>query len=193
MAVDQKTNIYDTGMFVSQSDEQFFKTRAQLWATFKNGGYAERIDDAKFEEICDNTLLIAERCDKLAPDTSPKIPDWASVEPGTNANQKLRDIVYEQLRLRGWDKDTRRWPCDGREVTYAEQAEIELNRFIDKGFSSYFLITQDWTQWGRAQGWPFGPRGSAAGAFLSIVSSRALVVVIFSKRSVNNVRKRRLY
>ena len=166
MAVDQKTNIYDTGMFASQGDEQFFKSRAELWTTFKNGGYSEGIDDAKFEELCDNTLLIAERCDKLAPDTSPKIPDWSAVEPGVNANDALRAIVQEQLRLRGWDKDTTRWPCDGREVTYAEQAEIELNRFIDKGFSSYFLITRDWIRWGKEQGWIFGPRGSAAGSLV---------------------------
>ena len=166
MAVEQKTNIYDTNMFASQGDEQFFKSRADLWTTFKNGGYSEGIDDAKFEEMCDNTLLVADRCEKLAPDTSPKIPDWSAVEPGTNANDALRAIVQEQLRLRGWDKDTTKWPCDGREVTYAEQAEIELNRFIDKGFSSYFLITRDWIQWGRKQGWPFGPRGSAAGSLV---------------------------
>jgi DNA polymerase-3 subunit alpha len=166
MAVDQKTDIHDTNMFVSQGDEQFFKSRAELWVTFKNSGYSSGIDNAKFEEICDNTLLVAERCDKLAPDTSPKIPDWSTVEPGTNANDALRDIVQEQLRLRGWDKDTTKWPCDGRDVTYAEQAEIELNRFIDKGFSSYFLITRDWIQWGKKQGWIFGPRGSAAGSLV---------------------------
>jgi DNA polymerase-3 subunit alpha len=166
MAVEQKTNIYNKDMFASQGDEQFFKSRAELWTTFKNGGYSEGIDDAKFEEICDNTLLVADRCDKLTPDTSPKTPDWSTVEPGVNANDALRAIVEEQLRLRGWDKDTTKWSCDGREVTYAEQAEIELNRFIDKGFSSYFLITRDWIQWGRAKGWQFGPRGSAAGSLV---------------------------
>jgi DNA polymerase-3 subunit alpha len=166
MAVEQKTDIYDKNMFMSQGDEQFLKSRAELWATFKNGNYSDGIDDAKFEEICDNTLLIAERCNKLTPDTSPKIPDWSTVEPGTNANDALRDIVYQQLRLRGWDKDTTKWPCDGRDVTYAEQAEIELSRFIDKGFSSYFLITRDWIQWGKKQGWIFGPRGSAAGSLV---------------------------
>jgi DNA polymerase-3 subunit alpha len=159
MAVDQKTNVNDKNMFTSQSDEQYFKSRAQLWATFKNHGYAEGVSDAKFEEICDNTLLIADRCEVLSPDMSPKIPDWSAVEKGVNANARLREIVYEQLKLRGWDKDTKKWPCDGRMVTYAEQAEIELERFIDKGFSSYFLITRDWIQWGREKGWPFGPRG----------------------------------
>jgi len=166
MAVDQKTDIHDTNMFASQGDEQFFKSRAELWTTFKNGGYSNGIDDAKFEEICDNTLLVADRCEKLAPDTSPKIPDWSTVERGVNANEALREIVERELKRRGWDKDATKWPCDGRMVTYAEQAEIELNRFIDKGFSSYFLITRDWIQWGRAKGWPFGPRGSAAGSLV---------------------------
>ena len=166
MAVEQNTDINDGGMFASQSDEQYFKSRAQLWATFKNNGYNESVSDAKFEEICDNTLLVAERCEKLAPDTSPKIPDWSSVEKGVNANDALREIVDLELKRRGWDKDTKKWPCDGRDVTYAEQAEIELNRFIDKGFSSYFLITRDWIQWGKKQGWIFGPRGSAAGSLV---------------------------
>jgi hypothetical protein len=159
MAIEQKTNIYDPNLFYQSSDEQYFKSRADLWATFKNNGYSKRIDDSKFEELCDNTLLIADRCEKLNPDTSPKIPNWSDVEPGINANNALRDIVYEQLHLRGWDKNTEKWSCDGREVTYLEQAEIELARFIDKGFSSYFLITRDWIQWGRSNGWPFGPRG----------------------------------
>jgi DNA polymerase-3 subunit alpha len=166
MAVDQKTWIGDPNLFYTNSDEQYFKTRADLWATFKNNKYSERVDDRKFEEICDNTLLIAERCEKLSPDTSPKIPNWSDIEEGVNANKRLREIVDEQLRLRGWDKDQTKWFSDGRMVTYAEQAEIELNRFIDKGFSSYFLITRDLVQWGRNQGWPFGPRGSAAGSLV---------------------------
>jgi DNA polymerase-3 subunit alpha len=166
MAVDQKTSIFDKNMFQSQSDEQYLKSRAQLWETFKNNNYSHGIDDAKFEELCDNTLLIAERCEKLTPDTSPKIPQWSAIEPGVNVNERLREIVYERLRERGWDKDTTKWPCDGRQVTYVEQAEIELNRFIDKGFSSYFMITRDIIQWGRKQGWPFGPRGSASGSLV---------------------------
>lgn len=166
MAIEQGLDIYDNNLFSSDSDEQFFKTRAELWATFKNNDYSKGIDDRKFEEICNNTLLIADKCEKLAPDTSPKIPNWSSVERGVNENDELRRIVYEQLKKRGWDKDQRKWMCDGREVTYKEQADIELDRFIDKGFSSYFLITRDWIEWGRKHGWPFGPRGSAAGSLV---------------------------
>ncbi len=159
MAVEQKTNIYDPNMFQVNSDHQYFKTRAELWATFKNNDYSKSISDAKFEEICNNTLLVAERCNPLNPDTAPKIPDWGSVEPGVDAATELRRITHEALAATGLDKVTRRWPVDGREVTYAEQAEIELDRFISKGFASYFLITRDLLTYGKSRGWPFGPRG----------------------------------
>ena len=45
-------------------------------------------------------------------------------------------------------------------------SEIELNRFIEKGFASYFLITRDLVQYGRSNGWPFSPRGSAGGSLV---------------------------
>jgi DNA polymerase III alpha subunit len=59
-----------------------------------------------------------------------------------------------------------RWPIDGKMVTYIEQTEIELERFINKGFASYFLITHDLITWGKQQGWPFGPRGSSGGSLV---------------------------
>jgi DNA polymerase-3 subunit alpha len=166
MAIDQGTTVYDPNLFYINSEEQYFKTRAELWATFKNNGYASHVDDAKFEEICDNTLLVAERCEKLDPDTSPKIPSWSAVEPGANPESKLRNVVHAELKRLGWDKDKTKWFSDGRMVTYAEQAEIELNRFIDKGFASYFLITWDMILWGKSQNFIFGPRGSVGGSLV---------------------------
>jgi DNA polymerase III alpha subunit len=47
-----------------------------------------------------------------------------------------------------------------------DQAKIELKRFIDKGFASYFLITRDLVQYGKKRGWPFSPRGSAGGSLV---------------------------
>ena len=166
MAVDQKTTVDDPNLFSSNSEEQYFKTRAELWATFKNNAYSERVSDEKFEELCDNTLLVAERCEILKPDTSPKIPNWSSVEPGVDPAKELRKVVKEELVLRGLHRVKKKYPVDGRKVTYIEQAMIELDRFIDKGFASYFLITRDLIQFGRKHGWPFGPRGSAGGSLV---------------------------
>ena len=136
------------------------KTRAELWARFKNGGYSEGFDDGVFERMCNNTLLVAEKCQPFAVDTSPKIPEI------DNADNALRRAVAKSLKERGLDKCTDKFIIDGREVSYVQQAKIELDRFIDKGFASYFLITQDLVSFGREKGWPFSPRGSAGGSLV---------------------------
>jgi len=160
MAVAQDTTMDSPNLFHVNSSEQFMKSRAELWATFKNGGYSNGVGDSEFETMCDNTLLIADRCDPFEVDTSPKIPEI------DDADNEIRLITATALHVGGYDKDTRKFLIDGKEVTYVDQAKIELNRFIDKGFSSYFLITRELVAYGREQGWPFSPRGSAGGSLV---------------------------
>lgn len=161
MAIDQGKTINDTSLFHVNSDEQFFKTRAELWATFKNNRYSEKVSDAEFEIACDNTLLILERCKQFKPDSNPKTPIIK------NDGAILKDIVFNALKHKGLDKDTKKYLVDGKYVTYTEQAEIELDRFVSKGFASYFLITQDIVKFGKKHGWPFNPRGSAGGSLVN--------------------------
>lgn len=160
MAVSQGVTIDSPDLFHVNSDEQFFKTRAELWATFKNGEYSKGVDDRCFEEMCDNTAEIFDKCESVHIDNSPKIPNIDA------ADQKLTRLVAEGLRQRGLDKCTKKFLIDGREVTYQEQAQIELERFIDKGTSSYFLITSDLVQFGKKRGFSFSARGSAAGSLV---------------------------
>jgi len=160
MAVAQETTIDSPDLFHVNSDAQYMKSRAELWATFKNGKYSQGIDDRLFEQLCDNTLLIADRCEKFQADSAPKYPEILS------ADDRIRTIVAKQLRKRGLDTCTKKFVIDGHEVTYLQQAKIELQRFIDKGFSSYFLITRDLIQYGKKKGWPFSPRGSAGGSLV---------------------------
>lgn len=159
MAVAQGLTVNSPDLFHVNSSEQYFKTRAELWARFKNE-YSDGIPDSTFETMCDNTLLIADKCTQLVVDTSPKIPEIK------NADDELRQVVMDSIRQKGMDKNGRKFVIDGREVTYVDQAEIELQRFIDKGFASYFLITRDLVQFGKEQGWPFSPRGSAGGSLV---------------------------
>jgi DNA polymerase III alpha subunit len=160
MAVAQETTIDSPNLFHVNSDAQYMKSRAELWATFKNGKYCKGIDDRVFEQLCDNTLLVADQCDKFQVDTAPKYPEIP------NANDKLRKIVAFQLHRRGLDVCNKKFMIDGQVVTYTQQAKIELNRFTNKGFASYFLITRDLVQYGKKQGWPFSPRGSASGSLV---------------------------
>jgi len=160
MAVVQDTTIDDPNLFHVNSDEQFMKTRAELWAMFKNNDYSKGMGDSVFENMCDNTLLIADKCEAFSIDTSPKIPEV------DDAVVKLKSIVAKKLHELGLHKSTEKFFIDGREVTYVEQASIELKRFIDKGFASYFLITRELVQYGKEKGWPFSPRGSAGGSLV---------------------------
>lgn len=160
MAIDQGLTVDSPDLFHVNSDEQYFKTRAELWARFKNHSYSKGIDDRVFEEACDNTLRIADQCTGLKLDTAPKMPSFEG------ADDKLRQIVARKLKEFRLDKITRRYLIDGCEVTYVDQAKVELDRIINKGFASYFLITQDLVSYGRSKGWPFSPRGSAGGSLV---------------------------
>lgn len=160
MAVEQGMTVDDPNLFHVNSDEQFMKTRAELWTTFANGPYSRGLDNRLFEEMCDNSLAIADKCEQLEIDVSPKTPELP------DADAQLRRIVATRLRELGYDKNPKRFLIDGNEVTYVEQAKLELNRFIDKGFASYFHITRDLVQFGKSKGWPFSPRGSAGGSLV---------------------------
>ena len=53
---------------------------------------------------------------------------------------------------------------------YEQRLNHELNVICTKGYASYFLIVQDFIDWGNANGCPFGPgRGSAAGSLVAFL------------------------
>lgn len=160
MAVAQDTTIDSPDLFHVNSDEQYFKSRSELYDRFINNDYSKGIDTNQFEKMCDNTLEIADKCEKINADTNPKIPRIQ------NEDEQLKKIVATELKNRGLHRCTKKYLIDGRMVTYLEQSIIEINRFIDKGTSSYFLITRELVQFGRRNGWPFSPRGSAGGSLV---------------------------
>jgi DNA polymerase-3 subunit alpha len=164
MAIDQGVvldeNLHSEELFHVNSSEQYMKTRAELWARFRNCDYSKGIDDRMFETMCDNTLEIAEKCKGFKANSAPKIPNF------DGADNQLGRIVATKLKEMQLHKSDRRFQIDGREVTYVQQAKIELERITEKGFSSYFLITQDLIRYGKDRGWPFNPRGSASGSLV---------------------------
>lgn len=161
MAIDQGLSIDDPNLFHVNSDEQFFKSRAQLRKTFLENGYDQfaTIDD--FEQFCDNTVELSNRCTGFQPDLGPKLPKIPEAEI------KLTQLVIKGLKDRGLYDDQTKHRVDGKQVTYKEQALIELRRYIEKGFASYFLIIRDLLEHSKGQGWDVGPgRGSAGGSLV---------------------------
>ena len=161
MAIDQGLTINDPNLFHVNSDEQFFKSRAQLRKTFVEGGYDKFVSMKKFEEFCDNTVKIGERCEGFRPDLGPKLPN---IE---DADNKLRTLVTEELKSRGLHDKPDQYKVDGRTVTYRQQAALETERYVEKGFASYFLIIRDLIQFSKKKEWDIGPgRGSAGGSLV---------------------------
>ena len=163
MAIDQGLTIDDPELFHVNSDEQFYKTRAQLRETYYEKGYRDLVDDDILEEACDNTLEVADKCQSFEFDTGPKLP----VVP--DADLQLARAALKGLKAKGLDKDDTKYEMDGRKVTATEQMKIELRRIKEKGFSAYFVITKDIVDKARSIYGPngIGPgRGSAGGSLL---------------------------
>lgn len=143
------------------SAELYFKTRSELRGTYHTCLYDRAFKESDFEAACDMSLEIADKCDTFIADTEPKLPEI------NNAAEILRKRTVAALMKRGLHKNTNKYEVDGVSVTYFEQVKIELDRFIEKGFASYFLIMQDLVKHSHDLGWQTGPaRGSAGGSLV---------------------------
>lgn len=110
---------------------------------------------ADVPSACDNTLMIAERCDVDIDLSTTHAPKYVP-ENGQNADDYLRDLVY------GYAKELY------GEITEQVTARIEreLDVIISKGFASYFLIVWDFCNYARENGIPVGARGSGVGTIV---------------------------
>ncbi|MGB2819918.1 MAG: DNA polymerase III subunit alpha, partial [Phycisphaerae bacterium] len=108
-------------------------------------------------EAADNTLRIAEMCN-VEMDFSMKHLPRFKTPTGRAPEEHLRELAWSGLRDR----------MGGREVPpeYAGRLEWELKVIQDKGYSSYFLIVNDFVQYARANNIPAAPRGSGVATLL---------------------------
>lgn len=113
-----------------------------------------------FPEAVTNTKKIADRCKldiELGRILIPKFP----CPDGLTEEQHLRALVLAGAERR-YGKDY----ASNKEIT--ERLEYELNVIAKMGYNGYFLIVQDFINWGKNQGIIFGPgRGSAAGSIVA--------------------------
>lgn len=160
MAIDQNVDINSDQLFHVNSDEQYFKNKEQLFETLQSHKYRQYVNNKDFSDMCENTLDIMHKCDDLELDISSKAPKIP------NANKKLVKLVIDALKEKGLWNNQEKYVVDNKQVTYREQAKIELDRFIDKDFASYFLITRSIVRYCTDNGWPVGPRGSVGGSLV---------------------------
>lgn len=129
---------------------------------------------AEHPEVITNTKVVADRCDvsiELGKILIPRFP----VPGGENEKSYLHKLVWQGLALRYGEasQDTAN-TLDEKAVrkllpaSIVERADYELGVIDSMGFNGYFLIIQDFINWGKDKGIVFGPgRGSAAGSIIS--------------------------
>lgn len=125
-------------------------------------------------EVVRNTKKIADRCNvelELGKILIPKYP----VPKGETEHSYLKRLVYSGLGVRYMGKTKEEMdkiaPDDIKPMLadeVRERAQMEMDVMANMGYEGYFLIVQDFINWGKDQGIVFGPgRGSAAGSIIA--------------------------
>lgn len=134
--------------FAFQGDGYYIKSAAEMRELWRD-----------FPEACDNTLLIAERCDVEFSETVGKYMPRFPCPEGENEDSWLVKEVETGL--------SHRYP-DGVPDKVRRQAEYELGVITQMGFPGYFLVVADFINWAKDHGIRVGPgRGSGAGSMVA--------------------------
>jgi len=128
----------------------------------------------EYSEVIRNTKKVADRCNveiELGRILIPKYP----LPEGENEHSYLLRLTYQGLlqRYNGASKEEAE-KLDPEDIIpqlsdeVRQRAEMELGVMGNMGYEGYFLIVQDFINWGKSQGIVFGPgRGSAAGSIIA--------------------------
>lgn len=125
-------------------------------------------------ELITTSKAIADRCDVEIELGNILIPTFPT-PPRETEKSYLQKLVYQGLawRYSGIDrqKALQMTVTDAKKnlpENVLERAKFELSVIDNMGFNGYFLIVQDFINWGKDRGIIFGPgRGSAAGSIIS--------------------------
>jgi DNA polymerase-3 subunit alpha len=144
LCVQSGSTLDDPKRFKFDGDGYYVKTPAEMRQIFRD-----------HPEACDNTLLVAERCE---------------VEFNTSANFMPRYPVPDGETEQSWfvkevEKGLQyRYP-GGIPAEVRAQAEYETDVIVQMGFPGYFLVVADFINWAKNNGIRVGPgRGSGAGS-----------------------------
>ncbi|MCZ3387293.1 MAG: DNA polymerase III subunit alpha [Actinomycetia bacterium] len=149
LCVQSGSTLADPTRFKFDADEFYLKTADEMRHVWRD-----------YPEACDNTLLIAERCEVAFNENANLMPRYDVPEGETEASWFVKE-VERGLHLR--------YPT-GISDEVRQQAEYEVGVICQMGFPGYFLVVADFIGWAKAQGIRVGPgRGSAAGAIVAYV------------------------
>jgi len=147
LCIQSGSTLADPKRFKFDNSEFYLKTAKQMRELFKD-----------FPESCDNTLLIAERCNTTMREGENLLPQF----PVPN-NESEDSWLIKQANLGLAKKMNGKIPAN-----YQERLNFELDVMIKMGFPGYFLVVADLCNHAREVGIRVGPgRGSASGSLVS--------------------------
>lgn len=146
LCVQSASTLDDPNRFKFDSDEFYLKSAAEMRHLFRD-----------HPEACDNTLLIAERCE-VNFEHRDLMPRFPVPEGETEATWFEKEVHLGMLRRFN----------NAPSEAHVAQAQYEIDVIKQMGFPGYFLVVADFIAWAKAQGIRVGPgRGSAAGSMAS--------------------------
>ncbi|TQL60856.1 DNA polymerase III alpha subunit [Oryzihumus leptocrescens] len=145
LCVQSGSTLMDPNRFKFDADEFYLKSPQEMRHVWR-----------ELPEACDNTLLIAERCEVSFTEGEGRYMPRFPCPPGEDETSWFIKEVETGLR--------RRFP-EGVPDYATRQAAYEIEVIVGKGYPGYFLVVADFINWAKRNGIRVGPgRGSGAGS-----------------------------
>ena len=151
VSIIQKTKLDDRVNQDDYSTNQYFKTTTEMSSLYKD-----------LKSALTNVENIVERCNFKFPDFKYHLPKFTNPSSKSDT-QYFNDLCHDGLKdyLGSSTLDSK---------IYEERLQEEIRVINNMGFSSYFLIVQEFISWARNNDVPVGPgRGSGAGSLVAFV------------------------
>ncbi len=147
LCIGTRTTMDDPKRFRFDARDFYVKSSAEMRSVW-----------SEFPEACDNTLLIAERCEVSFNEGANLMPAFDVPEGESEESWLVKEVERGLLRrYKGSVPENVR-----------KQAEYEIGVVIQMGFPGYFLVVADLCRHAKESGIRVGPgRGSAAGAMIA--------------------------
>ncbi|MEA1925622.1 MAG: DNA polymerase III subunit alpha [Patescibacteria group bacterium] len=141
----------DTNRMSMKENELYLKSPDEMREYFKH-----------IPEAITNTQKIADSCNVEIEFGKTILPNF-EVPQGETTDSYLRKLCEKGIK--------KRYRNEAFTAKHRQRMNYELKVISKMGFSSYFLIVQDFINWAKKQGIVVGPgRGSAAGSFVSYLT-----------------------
>src|SRR6476620_2142424 len=145
LCVQSGSTLMDPNRFKFDADEFYLKSPQEMRHVWR-----------ELPEACDNTLLIAQRCEVSFTEGEGRYMPRFPCPPGEDETSWFIKEVETGLR--------RRFP-EGVPDYATKQAAYEIEVIVGKGYPGYFLVVADFINWAKRNGIRVGPgRGSGAGS-----------------------------